>query len=184
MSEKDNHPAATHKAFPYFFTTDTSGTPIEGLWLKETPSTPSVETQYKYAYDLAIYYDSLGGNDFVDCRCSRWDVQNYNVVIETWVKEAQLQLIKNNTIPGAVGQFTDILGRPRYYDQTWNAFGNGNTLRLLPTPSSSKMNTSNLRNMRQETLIFPKNITTHPIVGSKGWINIKIEGAISGNSDL
>ena len=184
-SDRYNHPATFypptgHKAFPYYFTTDHAGTPIEGFWLTEPYVAPG--PTFKYNYDLAIHYgNDLNGDDFIDCRASRWDVSNYSVTVETWVTQSQLDLIRDNTTPGAVGELYTILGRPRYYDKTWSG---ENTLRLLPTQSSSKMSESTLRNMRQETLIYPKNITTHPIVGSNGWIEIKIEGMISGTNNL
>lgn len=141
----------------------------------------SPDTSALYNYDLAIYYDSLTGNDFIDCRCSRWDVSNYSVIVETWLKETDLQTLRANITPGAVGELYTILGRPKYYDATW---AGNNTLRLLPTPSSNKMNNSTLRNMRDETLIYVKNTTTNPVGADSGWINIKIEGVVSGTSDL
>jgi hypothetical protein len=36
--------------------------------------------------------------------------------------------------------------------------------------------------MRDEKLIYVSNITLHPIRGSSGWIETKIEGKVSGNS--
>jgi hypothetical protein len=61
MSEKDNHPNASHRAFPYFFTTDGAGNPIEGFWLTEAPTGPAAPTEpWLYDYDLAIYYDGQG----------------------------------------------------------------------------------------------------------------------------
>jgi hypothetical protein len=176
MSEKDFHPAASHRAFPYYFTTDGDGNPIEGFWLTGIPA-PTVP--YRYQYDLAIYYDSLAGSDYIDCKCSRWDVQNYSVIVETWINKNEYQYIVNNIRPGAVGELYKILGKPLYYDSSWDG---SNTLRLLPTPSSSLMSDSTLSKMRKETLIYPKNITTSPI--SEDWISLKIEGLISGSTDL
>jgi len=144
-------------------------------------SEPAPDTSAIYDYDLAIYYDSLSGDDFIDCRCSRWDVQNYNVILETWLKKADLQTLQSNITPGAVGELYTILGRPRYYDSTWQ--GN-NILRLLPTPSSNEMNNSTLRKMRRETLVYVKNTTTNPIDGPQGWVNVKIEGMASGTTSI
>jgi len=183
MSVFDRHPQAGHKAFPYYFTEESDGTPIEGFWLTGPgpPPPPTPIYPAKYDYDLAIYYDSLNGNDFLDCRCSRWDVQNYSVIIETWLKKADFQNLVSNTKVGAVGELYNILGKPRYYDKTWQ--GN-NTIRLFPTPSCNKMPNSNLKKMRRETLIFPKNISYSPVKGGSGWIQTKIEGYVSGQGDL
>ena len=127
--------------------------------------------------DLYIYYDSLTGNDYLLCRCSRWDVSNYTVVIETWLKKSDLQTLRNNIVPGAVGELYTILGKPMYYDQTWE--GN-NTLRFVPNSNSQ----SKLHRSRRETLMYPKTITTNPVGGDTDWINVKIEGYISGSEVL
>jgi len=168
MSTFDFHPAATHKAFPYYFDDD------YGIHFYDLPTQPWI-----YDYDLAIYYDTLNDSNFIDCRCSRWDVQNYSVIVETWLSKDDAQTLKSNIVPGAVGELYTILGRPRYYDSTWQ---NGNTLRLYPTPSSNHMGTSKLSKMRKETLMFVKNLTEHPI--NQDWISIKLEGYISGTGSI
>ena len=181
MTEKTEHPNATHFSFPYYFANAgaecgpswTCGR--DGIHFRELGFG---EPTYAHKYDLAIYYDSLAGDDFIDCRCSRWDVSNYDVTVETWLKYNDLRLLLENVRPGAVGELYNILGRPRYYDRSWRG---ANTLRLLPTPSSSTMSRSTLRKMRKETLIYPKNITTSPVKDTE-WVSIKIEGSISGLS--
>ena len=130
---------------------------------------------YAYEKDLQIYYDSLTDADFIDCWCSRWDVQNYNVIIETWLKKADLQTLRDNITPGAIGELYVVLGRPRFFDSTWQ--GN-NTIMLSPNSDYQ------LSNMRKETLGFVKTITTNPVGADSGWINCKIELAISGSGDL
>lgn len=114
----------------------------------------------------------------IDCRCSRWDVQDYSIIIETWLKKSDLQSLRNSITPGAVGELYKILGKPRYYDQTWSG---DNTIKLTPDSTSY----SNLYNMRDgDTLIFVKNITDSPLDGASGWMNVKIEGYISGQGAL
>jgi len=187
MTEKEEHPAASHYAFPYFFANaGTEGDPgVAGINFR------AFGIIY-YEGDLLIYYGDMRDSsyDFVDCYCSRWDVQNYSVIIETWLKEDDLNLIQDNIRPGAVGELYTILGRPRYYDSTWSS---DNTLRMRPNPYIGKNddtgvfilgNTGNLSNMRNDTLIYVKNTTSSPIVGSNGWINYKIEGMISGTRAL
>ena len=159
-----------HDDFPYQWEA------TEGITF---PTIPSVA--WKYDYDLAIYYNTLTDNDYVEGRCSRWDVQNYSIIVETWLEKSDLQNLKTYTRPGAVGELYKILGRPTYYDQTWTA---ANTLRLFPTPSSNKSKHSNLNTMRSETIIYPKNISWGNVPGTEDWISCKIEGFVSGNAEL
>ena len=109
----------------------------------------------------------------ISCKCSRWDSQEYSLILETWLKKTDLQTLQNNTKPGAVGELYKILDRPVYYDKTWEGL---NTLIFEPNISSS----SNLKNMRDRTVIYPKNITSTPIPGDSGWLEVKIESYISG----
>ena len=126
---------------------------------------------------LQIYYSSMSNEDFIDCDCSRWDVNDYGITIEVWLKKSDLQILRRNITPGAVDELYTILGRPTYYDKTWT--GN-NTLKLLPNIH----NDSNLKDMREETIIYVKNISDSPIAGASGYINVKIEGYLSGSQRL
>jgi hypothetical protein len=162
--ERPDHPAATHYAFPYFFSD------VDGInW--HTPI---------HEYDLSIYYDSEPYT-FIDCRCSRWDSDNYQIILETWLKKSDLQLLIDNTTPGAVSELYNVLGKPFHYDKTWTA---DNTLRIVPVEESVSMRSSTLRAMRKPMVIFPKNITYSPMKGANQWNLVKIEGFISGNQDL
>jgi hypothetical protein len=123
-------------------------------------------------FDLYIYFS---GNHYVSGNCSRWDVNDYSVVIETWLKKRAYNDLNDNIRPGAVKELYKILGKPKYVDTSWQG---KNTLRLYPVPGS----TSKLNKMRREVLIYPKSITSNPIKGPSGWIQIKIEGYTSSNS--
>jgi hypothetical protein len=111
------------------------------------------------------------------CNCSRWDVDNYSIIIETWLNKSDLQTLNDSILPGAIGEFTPILGKHHYYDQTWEG---KNTLILISNASSN----STLGKMRSKTIFYPKNITTSPIRGDNRFINVKIEGYISANTSL
>ena len=124
--------------------------------------------------DLQIYYNSLAGSDYISCDCSRYDVQNYNITIETWLTKSQLQTLRDNITPGATGELYTILGKPRFYDKTWQG---ENTIKISPIDGSSTID-----GMRSDKLIYVKNISTVPIDGPKGWLSVKIEGMISGSS--
>ena len=120
--------------------------------------------------DLKIYYDSLEGDDYIECACSRWDIANHDVIIETWLTKTQLSTLRSNTIPGAIGELHIATIGISYYDSTWE---DKNTIKLTPIGE-------NLNNMRNETTIYVKNITTSCVEGNQGNINVKIEGKTRG----
>ena len=135
--------------------------------------------QYNYflhSKDMAIYYSSLSLGNFVDCWCNRWDHNNWNVVIETMMDKSDYQTLEANITPGAVGELYEILGSKVYYDMTWNG---GNTIKLVP---NEDFDTSTLGAMRDEEIIYVKNISSTPLGSDSGLLNVKIEGYISGGS--
>ena len=142
-------PDKSHRRFTYYFDDDYGFCFGPCGWVAPPPGS-------KYNYDLAIFYGGMGDSDYLDCRCSRWDVSDYSIIIETWLKKDDIQTLLSNIVPGAVGELYKILGKPLYYDKTWTA---GNTIKFLPTPSSNHMQDSNLKNMSDETVAYPKNIT-------------------------
>lgn len=176
MSEREERPFSSHIAFPYFFGENPIGTPSGGIFLVEGPAVVIITvaipiSTYK---DLLIYYDTLTDNDFIECWCSRWDTDNYSVIAETWLKEDEYNTIRDNIRPGAVAEMFNVLGKPHYYDKSWSG---KNTLRLKPNPLSH----STLPEMRKDTIIYVKNVTTYVPEGASGFIYTKIEGQISGN---
>ena len=127
--------------------------------------------------DLKIYYSSLSDPHFINCNCNDWRVDNYSVIVETILNKTDLNTLRTHLTPGAVGEFYKILGRTIYNDRTWKG---DNTIMLSPDTNSQ----SNLKGMRSNTLIFVKNLSDEPIEGDKGWLKVKIEGYISGSSNL
>ena len=119
-----------------------------------------------------------GNNCSIDCWCSRWDVQDYSIIIETWLTKSELQDLRNSIRPGAVGELYKILGRPLYYDSSWDG---SNTLKFTPDTNSH----STLYKMRGGVKLgYVKNITTSPLPGDSGWINVKLDCYISGSGKL
>jgi len=151
----------THFSFPYFFSDD------EGI---------TFGWPFHYNYDLLIYYDT-GPEDYIDCRCSRWDTDNYTVIVESWLTKDQLTELRSHIVPGAAGELYRILGKPFYYDKTWQR---QNTLVISSNAEPEEMVHSNLANMRDPVTVYVKNYIEHPIEGSSGWTEIRIEGLISG----
>ena len=133
--------------------------------------------------DLRIYYSSLSAPHYIDCLCSRWDYDDYSVIVETWLTKSQLKILRNNIVPGAAGELYQILSRPTFYDQTWE--GN-NTIRIVPNHryNSNWEEITTIPYMRNEKLIYVKDISDSPIEGTSGYLSVKIEGYTSGSSDL
>lgn len=167
MTEKDEHPSATHFSFPYFFS-DTDGIRFEGI---EIPIPPTYKPK-----DLNIYYDTLELPNRTSSWCSKWDTSNYSATIETWLQKEDMENIITNIKPGAVSELFQVLGSPYYYDTSWTG---DNTIRIAPNPSSA---TSTLRYMRKEIILYPKTVSTSPIAGLRDWFLFKIEGYISGST--
>jgi len=121
-------------------------------------------------YDLNIYYS---GNSYISGMCSQWDTQNYGITCELWLKKGPFTSLNDNIRPGAVKEFYNILGKPKYMDTSWQGL---NTIRLSP------VNGTQLYKMRNEKVVYPKSITSSPIVGTSGWIVVKIDALTSSNS--
>lgn len=93
------------------------------------------------------------------------------------MKKSDLQNLRSSITPGAVGTLYEILGEPHFYDTTWQ--GN-NTIVLSPHPSSQ------LYKMRRgrDTVCYCRNITTRPIGGDAGFIEVKLECSLSSNQEI
>ena len=116
-----------------------------------------------------------GSHCSIDCFASRYDTNNYSIIIETWMKKQDFKDLRNSMRPGATGELYKIMGRPRNYDKSWTG---ANTIKLIPIAGSQ------LSIMKGKKTIFIKNINSMPVNGASGWLNIKIEGLISGSGDL
>jgi len=182
MTEKTDHPGATHNSFPYFFANagleDPPEWKVDGIHFGMEIEIIIPNFNPIWINDLAIFYGDSLNTDYLDVRCSRWDVDNYSHTVECWINKTELYNLLDNIRPGAVGELYNILGKPRYYDKSWTG---KNTIRLYPTPSSQQMNMSNLKYMRDEKIIYVKNISQHPIKNTQ-FIELKIEGYVSGNT--
>ena len=116
--------------------------------------------------NIEIYYSCNNyPNNKVNCWCSRWDRDGWNVMIECIMTASQRNNIFNNVVPGAVRELMTILGEPTYIDTTYSS---GNTLRVESSGSTT--------NYWDNTTIAVKNISDTFINREK--FNVKIEGKI------
>ena len=174
MTEKDDHPSTSHIQFPYYFSD------VDGINFTALP--------IGIHGDLLIYYSSMVNPYFIDCWCTRWDQTDWTLVIETFLEKDDIQLLLDNSLPGAVGELWYILGSKVHYDKSWEG---RNTIKFVPTSSNryrsitqsfEGYNKSNLVNMRDDTIVYVKNIITNPIEGDSGIMNVKIEAVKSGGT--
>ena len=185
MTEKSERPASSHYHFPYFFSDNDNAAPDGG-----TKQGINFSQIWKFTKDLVIYYGSRDKetNQYIEGWCTRWDVQDYNVIISTWLSKADLQTLKEHIRPGAVKELFKVLGKPKFYDSTWQGM---NSLRLVPN-IHTKWNVfagygdekikpeSTLYKMRNEKTVFVQNLTENPCGADTNYINIKLDCKISG----
>jgi len=95
---------------------------------------------------------------------TRWDEDNWSVVVETFLTDVHRDLLFANVVPGAVAELYNILGRPKYIDTTYNS---GNTLIIVPYLSS-------ISGLRKTRRIAVKSISDTFINPST--YRVKIEG--------
>ena len=120
---------------------------------------------------MRIYYSSLSAPHFIECPCSRWDISDYMLTIETILTKSQRDTLYAHITPGAVGELYRILGKSIYYDKTWTG---DNTLKIVPISGT------NLDDMFSEKIIYVKNYSDS-IIGTD-YFDVKIEGYISGGT--
>ncbi|MBE3094408.1 MAG: hypothetical protein IMZ52_05205 [Actinobacteria bacterium] len=185
-TERQSHNFASHYKFPYWFAN--AGTEgdngVAGINFSQI---------WKFTKDLVIYYGTRDKetNQYVEGWCTRWDVQDYDVIVSTFLSKADLQILKEHIRPGAVKELYKILGKPKFYDSSWQGF---NTLLLVPN-IHKKWNVfagydedekikpeSSLNKMRNEKTVFVKNITENPMGADTNFINIKLDCCISGGN--
>lgn len=178
-TERDTHISATHFAFPYFFG-GVSGVDGDGTGICFGPEYFILASGI-FDYDLIIFYGDISRYDnIIQARASRWDVQDYSIIVSTWIKKDDLLRLRNNIRPGAIKQLNRVVYAPKFYDST---FSGKNTLRFLPAPTATHMPFSTLNKMRQDTIGYVQTITEHPIENSD-WIDVKIEAKVSSNQML
>jgi len=189
VTERDTHPFAEHYHFPYFF----SNAGTEDLQTTNRVGGINFRGIWHWDKDLIIYYGDRHNEDsgaYVECWCSRWSVDNYNIVIETWLKKEHLQRLIEGITPGATAEMFNILGLPKFYDKTWSG---KNTIRLYPNLYKKKVIgesrenetiPSNLPYMRKEVTVYPKTITTEDVESNSAWVHLKLDCATSSNIEL
>jgi len=102
-----------------------------------------------------------------DIRCwnTRWDENNYNIVIEGFLDACDRNYLARNITPGAVRELYNILGTPKFIDTTYNS---SNSLTFEPLSGYG------LSGVRSKKIIAVKNYSDTFI--NRDTFGIKIEG--------
>jgi len=114
-----------------------------------------------------IYYfpSSDAYNQYFSCPISRWQEDNWNVIIETFLESGNRNSLFANVIPGAVREIYNILGTPKFIDISYSS---GNTLIIEPQAGYG------ISSLRQSRTIGVKNIQDTFL--SPNYFSVKIEG--------
>jgi hypothetical protein len=113
-----------------------------------------------------LYYSCMKGTpEYIDIPISRWDEDNWGVVIETFCNASNRNIIFNHLVPGAVTEMYNILDTPTFFDLTYNS---GNTLIFHPLDGTG------ISGLRDEATVIVDNISDTFI--NKDYFGIKIEG--------
>jgi len=95
------------------------------------------------AQNLKIYNDSFSDYYY----CSRWDEDNWRIIVEIIATKEGRDNLRNNITPGAVAELYNILGQPKFIDTTYSS---GNTITLAPVQGR------NLATLRNATTVAVK----------------------------
>ena len=85
---------------------------------------------YTEGNSLRIYVSGAGyPNHYIDCWANRWDYNDYDIIVETFMSSGARDFLFSNIIPGSIREYRNILGKTIQLDGT---FESGNTLILEP----------------------------------------------------
>jgi len=140
-----------------------------------TPTTPTVHYKFLDRENTTLT-DSVNGIDGniegatwyerkIRCWNSRWDEDNYNVIMETFVDACDRNFLFRNVTPGAYRELYKILGKPTFIDTTYSS---GNTLILEPIYGYG------LSSLREKRTVAVRNISDTFVTPNK--FGIKVEG--------
>jgi len=113
---------------------------------------------------LKIYMPSAGAANFIQCWCTRFDEDNFSIVLETFLTSANRNLLFAHVVPGAYRELYNILGKPKFIDSTYSK---ENTLWLEPVSSYG------LSSVRKSREVVCKNISDTFI--NPDYFSVKIE---------
>lgn len=113
---------------------------------------------------LKIFMPSAGASDYIQCWCTRHDMDNYNIILETFLGSANRNLLFSHVVPGAYRELYSILGVPKFIDTTYQQ---QNTLWLEPVSGYG------LSSIRTGNLVTCKSVSDSFI--TPNYFNVKLE---------
>lgn len=124
--------------------------------------------------NLVIYYSGTSLSDpsySIYSWCNRWTIENYTVTIETTISKSDYNKLITHCLPGSIGEMLGTVNQPKFYDKTWSG---ENTIKISPS-SNTRLN-----GLREEKVMYVKNLTTGTLEANDNLLSVKIVGNISG----
>lgn len=130
-------------------------------------SSPEPPAQENVGGNLRIYYSACAyPSEYFECWCKRWDEDNWNITIETFLTSANRDTLFRNVSPGIIRTYNNKLGQVINLDGTFSA--STNTLVMEPIYGYG------LSSVRTKKEMIVKNISDSFI--NPNYFNVKIEG--------
>ena len=118
------------------------------------------------AGNMFIYYScNRYPNYAIRCWCKRWDEDNYDIIVETFLASGDRDTLFKYIKPGAIREYNNSLGWTINLDGTYSE--SGNTLILEPIHGYP------LSSIRSRRVVVVKNATDN--VTSRKYFNIKLD---------
>jgi len=128
----------------------------------------NLKSSYRYSGNALIYYScNQYPNYHLECNIGRWDENNYDITIETYMVSGVRDTLYRNLRPGAVRELYKVLGKPTFIDSTYCS---ANSIIISPKGGY------NISSIRERRIVAVKSISDTFL--TKNFFAVKIEGKI------
>jgi len=121
---------------------------------------------YTDGHGLKIYFSGVAyPNHYIECWCKRWDENDYDIIIETFLSSGARDALFSNVVPGSLREYSNSLGWVINLDGTFSR--SSNTLIFEPQHGYG------ISSLRSRKIGIVKNISDTFINSNK--FDVKIE---------
>lgn len=115
--------------------------------------------------NLRIYYSGNSyPQNYISCDCSRWQEDNWSIILETVLPSGDRNTIFSNVTPNAYRELYSILGQPHFIDSTYTS---SNTLIFEPQSGYG------LSSLREKRIVAVRNVSDSFLVPDR--FSVKLE---------